>query len=96
MNNSFGYIRLWEPFFGTGAIMPCAGDAHDMHLPNVPNIAFRFASINDPALQDELQERPRFLLPRNCDPGQLPPATLWVSFFYDGDGFAMNILPHSG
>jgi len=85
MNNSSGYISLWEPFFQTGAIFVCQGNSMGA------NIAFRFANINDHNLQQALAASPGFgPLAQNCDP---PPAgSFRVSFLDDGNGFALNIV----
>jgi hypothetical protein len=85
MNNSTGYIRVWEPLFQTGVIFGCDGGSDGL------NVAFRFANINDHGLQQALAARPAFEIDRNCD--MQPQGALRVSFFYDGNGFALNILP---
>jgi len=84
MNNCTGYIRTWEPFSQTGVIFGCDGGADGL------NIAFRFANINSPVLGQKLAEQSAFALPGDCD--TLPQGTLSVSFYYDGSGFASNIL----
>lgn len=85
MNNGRGYIRIWELLYQTGVIFGCEGAADGQ------NLAFRFANINDHTLQQELASRQDFQLDRNCK--LQPPGTIWVTYYDDGNGFALNILP---